>query len=103
MPVVPLVEASDFDSALEIAKFTEQNYRHTAMIHSQCISRLSRAAKTMNTTLFIKNGSSLAGIGLNGEEKASFTIANVTGEGLTTARDFTCKRSCTLTDSFASR
>ncbi len=103
MPVVPLVSAVNFDEALETALFTEQRYRHTAMIHSQRIDRLNKAAKVMNTTLFIKNGSSLAGIGLNGEEKTSFTIANVTGEGLTTARDFTCKRSCTLTSGFSIR
>lgn len=103
MPVVPLVAASDFDDALETALFTEQGYRHTAMIHSQRIDRLTKAAKVMNTTVFIKNGSSLAGIGLNGEEKASFTIANITGEGVTTARDFACKRSCTLTSGFSIR
>ena len=103
MPVVPLVAAADFDEALETARFTEQGYRHTAMVHSQCIDRLSKAAKVMNTTIFIKNGSSLAGIGLNGEEMASFTIANVTGAGITTARDFACKRSCTLTSGFSLR
>ena len=103
MPVVPLVAAADFDEALETALFTEQGFRHTAMIHSQKIDRLNEAAKVMNTTIFIKNGSSLAGIGLNGEEKASFTIANITGEGVTTARDFTCKRSCTLTSGFSIR
>ena len=103
MPVVPLVAAADFEEALETALFTEQGYRHTAMMHSQCIDRLTRAARTMNTTVFIKNGSSLAGIGLNGEEMASFTIANITGEGITTARDFACKRSCTLTGGFSVR
>ena len=103
MPVVPLVAAADFDEALETALFTEQGYRHTAMMHSQCIDRLTKAARTMNTTVFIKNGSSLAGIGLNGEEMASFTIANITGEGITTARDFACKRSCTLTGGFSVR
>lgn len=103
MPVVPLVSAVNFDEALETALFTEQRYRHTAMIHSQRIDRLNKAAQVMNTTLFIKNGSSLAGIGLNGEEKTSFTIANITGEGLTTARDFSCKRSCTLTSGFSIR
>lgn len=103
MPVVPLVSAADFEEALEIASFTEQGYRHTAMIHSQRIDRLNRAAKVMNTTIFIKNGSSLAGIGLNGEERASFTIANITGEGVTSARDFACKRSCTLTSGFSIR
>ena len=103
MPVVPLVSAADFDEALEVALFIEQGYRHTAMIHSQLIGRLNKAAKIMNTTMFIKNGSSLSGIGLDGEEKVSFTIANMTGEGITTARDFTYKRSCTLSSGFSIR
>jgi propionaldehyde dehydrogenase len=103
MPVVPLVSARDFESALEMAQFVEQGYRHTATFHSQRIDRLNRAAKAMDVTLFIKNGSSLAGIGLNGEEKASFTVANITGEGMVTARDLTRKRSCTLTDGFSIR
>lgn len=103
MPIVPLVAVSDFDEALETALFIEQGFRHTAMMHSQLIGRLNKAAKIMNTTVFIKNGSSLAGIGLNGEEKVSFTIANMTGEGITTARDFTYKRSCTLSSGFSIR
>lgn len=37
MPVVPLVAVADFEEALETALFTEQGYRHTAMVHSQCI------------------------------------------------------------------
>ena len=100
MPGVQLGNAADFDEALNTALFIEQGYRHTSMVHSQRIDRLSKAARVMNTTVFIKNGSSLMGIGLDGEEKASFTIANVTGEGVTTARDYTCKRSCTLSGGF---
>lgn len=103
LPVVPLVAVSDFDEALDTALFIEQGYRHTAMIHSQLIGRLNKAAKVMNTTMFIKNGSSLVGIGLGGEEKVSFTIANLTGEGIITAKDFTYKRSCTLSGDFSIR
>lgn len=103
MPVVPLVSVSDFNEALDTALFIEQGYRHTAVIHSQLFGRLNQAAKRMNTTVFIKNGSSLAGIGLSGEEKVSFTIANMTGEGIVTAKDFTYKRSCTLSSGFSIR
>ncbi len=103
LPVIPLVSVADFDEALDTALFIEQGYRHTAMMHSQLIGRLNKAAKVMNTTMFIKNGSSLGGIGLGGEEKVSFTIANMTGEGITTAKDFTYKRSCTLSSGFSIR
>ena len=49
---------------------------------------------------FIKNASNFAGLGLGGEGFTSFTIASPTGEGLTTARDFTRVRRCTLAGYF---
>ena len=103
MPIVPIVEANDFEDALETALFIEQGFRHTAVIHSQSIENLNRAASIMQTAVFIKNGSSLVGIGINGEEKVCFTIANVTGEGVVTARDFARKRRCSLTSGFKIR
>lgn len=103
MPVVPLVAVNDFEEALETAFFIEQGCRHTAMMHSQLIGRLNKAAKVMNTTVFIKNASSLVAIGLNCDEKVSFTIANKTGEGITTARDFAYRRTCTLSSGFSIR
>ncbi len=53
-------------------------------------------AVKMNTSIFVKNGMALAGIGIGGEGPASFTIASPTGEGITTARHFTRTRRCTL-------
>ena len=103
MPLVPLVRVKDFDAALEVALFIEQGLRHTAMIHSRLIDRVNKAAHIMQTSVFVKNGSSLAGIGVNGEGNTSFSIANVTGEGLTTARTFARRRRCTLTSGFSIR
>lgn len=103
MPLVPLVRVRDFEKALEAALFIEQGLRHTAMIHSQSIDRVNKAAHIMQTSLFVKNGSSLAGIGVNGEGNTSFSIANITGEGLTTARHFARRRRCTLTNGFSIR
>ena len=57
-------------------------------------------ARVINTTIFVKNGPSFAGCGLDGEGYTSFTIASPTGEGLTTAVHFTRERRCTLKDSF---
>ncbi|BBF42467.1 CoA-acylating propionaldehyde dehydrogenase [Lachnospiraceae bacterium KM106-2] len=103
MPIIPLIKVLDFSSALEIAKEIEQNYHHTAIIHSSSIDRLNEAAKSMQTAVFVKNGSSLAGIGLDGEGPTSFTIATATGEGTTSARHFTRRRRCTLTSGFSIR
>lgn len=103
MPLVPLVKAADFDVALEIALDLEQDYRHTATIHSESIERLNRAAKKMQTSVFVKNGPSLLGIGFDKEGHTSFTIATTTGEGTTTARHFARRRRCTLTSGFSIR
>ncbi len=103
MPLVPLVKAADFDEALEIALDVEQGYRHTATIHSESIERLNRAAKKMQTSVFVKNGASLLGIGFDKEGHTSFTIATTTGEGTTSARHFARRRRCTLTSGFSIR
>lgn len=103
MPLVPLIKAGDFEEALEIALELEQGYRHTATIHSESIDRLNRAAKIMQTSVFVKNGPSLLGIGFDKEGHTSFTIATTTGEGTTTARHFTRRRRCTLASGFSIR
>ena len=43
----------------------------------------------MNTTLFVVNGPSMAGLGLGGEGYLSYSIATPTGEGMTTPLTFT--------------
>jgi acyl-CoA reductase-like NAD-dependent aldehyde dehydrogenase len=100
MPVVGLVRVKDVNTAIDTAKEVEHGFRHTAVMHSRNIENLSRMARVINTSIFVKNGPSTAGLGFNGEGHASFTIASPTGEGLTTARHFTRERRCTLKDSF---
>ena len=73
---------------------------HTAAMHSKHLDRLSRMAREVNTSIFVKNGPALAGLGMNGEGYVSFSIASPTGEGLTSAKDFCRVRRCTLVDSF---
>ena len=103
MPLIPLVRVEDFEIAIDTALEIEQGFKHTATIHSQSIERLNFAAKVMQTSVFVKNGSSLVGIGVNGEGDTSFTIATATGEGTTTARHFTRRRRCALTNGFSIR
>ncbi len=40
-------------------------------------------ARALDTTLFVKNGPCMAGLGLGGEGYLSFSIATPTGEGIT--------------------
>lgn len=103
MPLVPIIRAENFDEALETAIEIEQGYHHTAIIHSQWMEHLNRAARKMQTSVFVKNGPSMAGIGFDGDGHTSFTIATITGEGTTSARHFARRRRCTLTSGFSIR
>jgi aldehyde dehydrogenase len=100
MPVLPLVRMASADEAIDFAFQVEHGFRHTAMMHSHEVTRLSRMAKLMNCSLFVKNGPCYAGLGHGGAGFTSFTIASPTGEGITRARTFTRERRCTLVDSF---
>lgn len=100
LPVLPLVRAKDWEDAINKAIITEHGYRHTSVMHSKNIERLSIMARRTNTSIFVKNGPSLAGLGYGGEGYTSMTIASPTGEGITTARTFTRQRRCVIVDYF---
>lgn len=100
MPVMPLVRVKDVDTAIDLAFQVEHEFRHTAIMHSLNIDKLSKMAKVMNCSLFVKNGPSYAGLGYGGAGFTSFTIASPTGEGVTKASTFTRERRCTLVDNF---
>jgi acyl-CoA reductase-like NAD-dependent aldehyde dehydrogenase len=100
MPILPMVKVKSADDAIDLAIEVEHGFRHTATMHSRNIARLSRMAREVNTSIFVKNGPAYAGLGMGGEGYTSFTIAGPTGEGLTTARTFSRIRRCTLVDYF---
>ncbi len=100
MPILPIVAVPDIDRAVELAVKAEHGNRHTAHMHSKNIDNLTRFAREVETTIFVKNAPSYAGIGFGGEGHTTFTIAGPTGEGLTSARSFTRKRRCVAADSF---
>jgi acyl-CoA reductase-like NAD-dependent aldehyde dehydrogenase len=100
MPVLPLIRVRDISAAIDLAYQLEAGCFHTAVIHSKNIEHMHRMAVKMNTSIFVKNGMALAGLGLGGEGPTSFTIASPTGEGLTTARHFTRTRRCVLSGYF---
>lgn len=100
MPILAIVRVPDIDTAIRMAVKAEQGNRHTAHMHSKNIDNLTKFAKAIETTIFVKNAPSYAGIGVGGEGHCTFTIAGPTGEGLTSARSFTRLRRCTMVDSF---
>lgn len=103
MPVLPIVRVNNVAEAIDLAVKVEHGNRHTAIMHSKNVDNLSKCAKAIQTTIFVKNAPSYAGIGFGGEGYTTFTIAGPTGEGLTSARTFTRKRRCVLADGFSIR
>jgi len=100
MPIMPVVRVANADEAIDLAVAAEHGFRHTAVMHSKNLDNLSRMAREMDCSIFVKNGPCLAGLGYGGEGFCSFTIASPTGEGLTGPRSFSRLRRCTLVDSF---
>ncbi len=100
MPVLPVTAVPDVDTGIELAKEAEHGYGHSAGMYSRDIDALSRMARTINTSIFTKNGPFFAGLGEGGEGHCSFTIASPTGEGLTGPISFSRLRRCVLVDHF---
>jgi len=100
MPIMPICRVRSADTAIDLAVEVEGGNRHTAVMHSRNIDALSRMAKACDCSIFVKNGRSQAGLGLDGEGYCSFTIASPTGEGMTGPRSFSRLRRCTMVDHF---
>lgn len=100
MPVLPVVKVPTVEDAIELAVRAEGGNKHTAVMHSKNVDNMTNFARRIQTTIFVKNAPSYAGIGAGGEGFATFTIAGPTGEGVTSARTFTRQRRCVLVDGF---
>ncbi len=98
MPFLPIVRVKDIDEAIRRAGEAEHNYKHTAIIHTRNVDHMTAMARALDTSLFIKNGSSMAGLGLGGEGYLSYSIATPTGEGVTNPKTFTRTRRCVMVD-----
>ncbi len=98
MPFLPLVRCRDVDDAIQKALVSEHGFKHTSIIHSHDVVNMTKMGKALDTTLFVKNGPSMAGLGLGGEGYCSFSIAGPTGEGITTPLTFTRERRCSMID-----
>jgi acyl-CoA reductase-like NAD-dependent aldehyde dehydrogenase len=100
MPIMPVVRVADANEAIDLAVEAEGGRQHTAVMHSKNITNLSRMAKLINCSIFVKNAPCYAGLGQGGEGSTSFTIASPTGEGMTDARTFSRLRRCVMFDHF---
>lgn len=101
MPMVPVIAVDSVDQGIELSKVAEHGYKHSSMIHSLNVINMTKMARALESTLFVKNGPCVAGLGSGGEGYASFSVATTTGEGITTPDTFTRKRRCVLVDSLS--
>ena len=98
MPFLPIVRVKSVEEGIERSLEAEHNYKHTSIIHSHDVENMTAMARALDTTLFVKNGASMCGLGLGGEGYLSYSIATPTGEGITNPRTFTRIRRCVMVD-----
>jgi len=98
MPFLPVVRVRSVEEGIAASVAAEHNYKHTSIIHSHDVEHMTAMARALDTTLFIKNGPCMAGLGLGGEGYLSYSIATPTGEGVTNPRTFTRVRRCVMVD-----
>ncbi|MDD3367486.1 MAG: aldehyde dehydrogenase EutE [Lachnospiraceae bacterium] len=98
MPVLPVVRCQSFETAMEYALAAEHGNRHTASIFSKDVNHMTQFARLIETTIYVKNSCTKAGVGIGGEGYCTMTIAGPTGEGITCAKSFCRKRRCMLAE-----
>ncbi|HUV32337.1 MAG TPA: aldehyde dehydrogenase family protein [Devosiaceae bacterium] len=98
MPFLPMLRCADVDEAIAKAVKFEHGFGHTAIIWSQTVDNMTKMGKAVDTTLFIKNGACMTGLGLGGEGFVSYSIATPSGEGATSPLHFTRVRRCVMVD-----
>ncbi|PAW83518.1 MAG: aldehyde dehydrogenase EutE [Pedosphaera sp. Tous-C6FEB] len=98
MPFIPIVRVKNLEEGVARSLEAEHGYKHTSIIHSHDLEALTQMGRALDTTLFIKNGPCMAGLGLGGEGYLSFSIATPTGEGVSNPRTFTRVRRCVMVD-----
>ncbi len=98
MPFLPIVRVGSVEEGIQRAFESELGYKHTSMIHSHNVEHMTAMARVLDTTLFIKNGPCMAGLGLGGEGYLSYSIATPTGEGVTNPKTFCRVRRCVMVD-----
>ena len=98
MPMIPVISVPDFATGVRQAKEAEHGYRHSAIIHSTNVGNMTHMGREMDTTIYVKNGPCVAGLGLGGEGYLSYSVATTTGEGITTPKTFTRVRRCVMVE-----
>ena len=76
MPILPVVRVPNVEEGIRLAVLAEGGRHHTACMHSKNVDNMTKFAQAVKTTIFVKNGSSLNGVGYMGEGHFTATIAD---------------------------
>lgn len=95
MPVLPVTRARDIDAAIDLAVRAEGGNHHTASIYSLHVGNITKAARRLACSIFVKNGPNYMGLGV-GEGFASMSIGTPTGDGLTKPTHFSRPLHCSM-------
>ena len=99
MPVMPVTTVRDVDEAVELAYHAEGYNHHTASMHSMNVANLTKMARRMACSNYVKNAPTLYGLGM-GEGYATMSIGTPTGDGLTKPTHFVRPLQCSLVGYF---
>lgn len=99
MPVLPVTAAKCVDGAIELAYHAEGYNHHTASMYSMNVANMTKMARRMAASIFVKNAPNYFGLGM-GEGYASMSIGTPTGDGLTRATHFVRPMHCSLVGYF---
>ncbi len=102
MPILPFVRCRDAKEAMTMGVAAEQGLRHTIVFHSNDLHNLAYMSSIADASQFVKNASSIGGLGIEGEGFKSLHIATG-GEGLSRPSTFTLIRRCVMNDDFRYR
>ncbi|MBI3298117.1 MAG: aldehyde dehydrogenase EutE [Elusimicrobia bacterium] len=95
MPILPITSAKDVDAAIDLAYHAEGYNHHTASMYSMHVGNMTKMARKMACSIFVKNAPNYYGLGM-GEGYASMSIGTPTGDGLTKATHFVRPLHCSL-------
>lgn len=100
MPVLAMIRVPDFEEGLAMSKRLEHGHKHSAVIYSTNIDHMSKMAREIDTTMFVKNAPAYASLGADSDCPVTLTIATATGQGATSPVSFCRLRRCVLSGAF---
>lgn len=96
MPILPVVRVSDFDEAVKGATAADGGRKHTIVLHTNNMARVTQFTRAINANVVVVNAPSYACAAIDGEGFLAMTIAGPTGEGYTRPQTFTTRRQLTI-------